>query len=48
MPLRGLGGSGWRLPGRSCKRHCYRRSFAGEPVRIADLLRWVDRAVAAA
>ena len=33
-----------------CERHCYRRSFtkqpggiAGEPVRIADLLRWVAR-----
>ncbi len=24
-----------------CERHCYRRSFADEPVRIADLLRWV-------
>ena len=24
-----------------CERHCYRRSFAGQPVRIAELLRWV-------
>ena len=24
-----------------CERHCYRRSFAGQPVRIAELLRWM-------
>ncbi len=26
-----------------CERHCYRRSFTGQPVRIADLLRWVSQ-----
>jgi len=25
-----------------CEQHCYRRSFTGDPVRIADLMRWVD------
>jgi prolycopene isomerase len=27
--------------GQLCERHCYRRSFAGRPVRIAELLGWV-------
>ncbi len=27
--------------GQLCERYCYRRSFAGQPVRIAELLRWV-------
>jgi prolycopene isomerase len=27
--------------GELCESHCYRRSFAGQPVRIAELLRWV-------
>lgn len=27
----------------NCQRHCYRRSFTGSPVRIADLLLWVDQ-----
>ncbi len=27
--------------GQLCERHCYRRSFAGQPVRIAELLGWV-------
>lgn len=26
-----------------CERCCYRRSFAGRPVRIADLVRWAER-----
>jgi hypothetical protein len=26
-----------------CERRCYRRSFTGSPVRIAELLRWVNR-----
>lgn len=30
--------------GQLCERRCYRRSFAGEPVRIAELLRWVGGA----
>ena len=31
-----------------CQRHCYRRSYAGEPVRIAELLRWVVGAAGSA
>ncbi len=31
-----------------CERHCYRRSFAGRPVRIAELLRWVGSNAGAA
>jgi hypothetical protein len=27
--------------GHPCERRCYRRSFAGRPVRIAELLGWV-------
>lgn len=27
--------------GQLCELHCYRRSFAGQPVRIAELLEWV-------
>ncbi len=27
--------------GQLCERHCYRRNFAGQPVRIAELLQWV-------
>jgi len=27
--------------GQLCELHCYRRSFAGRPVRIAELLEWV-------
>ena len=27
----------------NCQRHCYRRSFTGSPVRLADLLLWVDQ-----
>ncbi len=30
--------------GELCESRCYRRSFTGEPVRIAELLRWVDEA----
>lgn len=26
-----------------CERHCYRRSFTGQPVRIADVLCWVSQ-----
>ena len=26
-----------------CEQHCYRRSFAGKPVQIANLLRWVSQ-----
>lgn len=33
---------------RPCERHCYRRSFAGRPVRIAELLEWVGGPAAAA
>jgi prolycopene isomerase len=29
--------------GQLCKRHCYRKSFAGQPVRISELLGWVVR-----
>jgi hypothetical protein len=32
---------------RLCQQHCYRRSYAGEPVRIAELLRWVVGAAGA-
>jgi prolycopene isomerase len=28
-------------PGRTCQKDCYRRDFAGVPVRIAELQRWV-------
>jgi hypothetical protein len=28
-------------PGRTCQKDCYRRDFAGAPVRIAELQRWV-------
>jgi prolycopene isomerase len=31
-----------------CQQHCYRRSYAGEPVRIAELLRWVAGAAGVA
>ena len=34
--------------GQLCERHCYRRSFAGQPVRIAELLRWVGGSAGAA
>jgi hypothetical protein len=27
-----------------CQQHCYRRSFAGQPVRIAELMNWVEEA----
>lgn len=37
----GLCGSDCPAP---CEQHCYRRSFAGAPVRIADLMHWVDEA----
>ena len=34
--------------GQICERRCYRRSFAGQPVRIAELLQWlIDHAGAA-
>ncbi len=29
-----------------CERHCYRRSFAEQPVRIAELLRWAEQEAA--
>lgn len=32
------------LPDPACQRRCHRRSFAGEPVRIAELERWVCEA----
>ncbi|MCX6032166.1 MAG: FAD-dependent oxidoreductase [Chloroflexi bacterium] len=34
--------------GQLCERRCYRRSFAGRPVRIAELLRWVVGAAGSA
>ena len=34
--------------GQLCERHCYRRSFAGQPVRIAELLRWVGESAGSA
>lgn len=34
--------------GQLCERHCYRRSFAGRPVRIAELLRWVAESAGSA
>ncbi len=30
--------------GQLCQAHCYRRSFAGQSVRIAGLMNWVERA----
>jgi prolycopene isomerase len=33
---------------RLCQLHCYRRSYAGEPVRIAELLRWAVGAAGSA
>jgi prolycopene isomerase len=29
--------------GEFCQSNCYRRSFAGQPVRIADLMNWVEQ-----
>jgi hypothetical protein len=31
-----------------CQGHCYRRSFAGQPVRIAELMNWVEEAAGVA
>lgn len=46
-PFGGLCGTAC-LAGQLCERHCYRRSFAGQPVRIAELLRWVGGSAGAA